>query len=104
MNDTTNSSLRDQAEAMLALLNKTATSDEPFPIDHFVHRLLARYHKIAVIWCVEDMLGVRPDLTEDQTWEALQDVQDKHDADWGITWTMLQDVADALFPQKDRQP
>jgi len=42
---------------------------------------------------------IRPDLTDDQAWEVLEQVGDKHDAEWGITWTTLETVADDLFPE-----
>jgi hypothetical protein len=101
MTDTTNPSLRDQAEALLALLQQTGADDEPFYIDDFVHRLLATYGKIAIIWCVEDVQSplVRPDLTTEQAWEVLERARDKHDADWGVNWTTLETIADDLFPE-----
>jgi len=67
-------------------------------IDPNVHQLLAKQNKIAIIWCTEDVQGLRPDLSEDQAWEVLQQVEDIHDAEYGINWTTLKTVADDLFP------
>jgi hypothetical protein len=62
-----------------------------------LHELLAGRRKIAAIWCIEDVQAVRPDLTDDQAWEVLQDAQRKHDAMMGISWDTLEILADELF-------
>ncbi len=62
-----------------------------------IHELLAERRQVAVTWCCEDVKHVRPDLTEDQCWEVLQQVKDIHDAQWGISWTTLETVARDLF-------
>jgi hypothetical protein len=95
---TNTDSLYHQAEAFLARLNTAKDREEPFDINHFVHRLLAKYHRIAAIWGIEDVQGVRPDLTDEQAFEVLEQVGDKHDAEWCITWTTLETVADGMFP------
>jgi hypothetical protein len=64
--------------------------------DH-IHPLLAKRREIAVIWCVEDVQQIRPDLTEDQCWEVLQDADRHHNAEFGISWSTLEDVAEQLF-------
>jgi len=38
-------------------------------------------------------------VTEEQAWEVLQQVKDIHDAQWGISWTTLETVADDMFPK-----
>jgi hypothetical protein len=62
-----------------------------------IYDLLATRREIAVIWCIEDVQSVRPDLSEDQCWEVLQLVERHHDANIGICWTTLEIVADMLF-------
>jgi len=59
--------------------------------------LLAERRQIAVIWSVEDVQEVRPDLSEDQGWDVLQVVQRRHDATLGVTWDTLEWVARDLF-------
>ena len=59
--------------------------------------LLAGRKQIAVNWCIEDVHGARPDLTDDQAWEVLQDLGRHHDAEHGINWLTLKTVADMLF-------
>jgi hypothetical protein len=67
----------------------------------YVHDLLAKHQQIAAIWAIEDVKGVRPHLTDDQAWEVLERVGRKHDAEYGISWTTLECVADDLFPVSD---
>jgi len=62
-----------------------------------VHDLLARRMQIAVIWDIEDVQEVRPDLTDEQAWEVLQQIDRHHDATLGINWDMLECTADMLF-------
>ncbi|HWG42673.1 MAG TPA: hypothetical protein VN688_07795 [Gemmataceae bacterium] len=71
-----------------------------------MHELLASRRKIAAIWCMEDVLEVRPDLTEKQAWEVLEQVERRRDATIGITWDTLEMVAEDLFgsaPKSDSQ-
>ena len=71
-----------------------------------LHELLAGRRKIAAIWCIEDVQAVRPDLTDDQAWEVLQEAQRKQDATMGISWDTLEILAEDLFgsvPETDSQ-
>jgi hypothetical protein len=97
MTDTTNPTLSAQAAALLARIESTDPDREPFYIGGFVHRLLAHYSRIAAIWCVDDVRQIRPDLTATQAWEVLAEVGRKHDAEYGISWTTLECMADILF-------
>jgi hypothetical protein len=86
-------------------IGELLTDDEPRDIDLCVHSLLAKDQKIAAIWCVEDVQGLRPDLTDEQAWEVLEEVGRKHDAEYGISWTTLQCMAHILFgrpPETDQ--
>jgi hypothetical protein len=62
-----------------------------------IHELLAERRQIALIWSTEDVQGLRPDLSEDQCWEVLQDVDRYKDAELGITWLTLECHAEMLF-------
>jgi len=69
-----------------------------------VHDLLARRKQIAVIWDVKDVREVRPDLTDEQAWEVLQQTRHQHDATLGINWETLELTAQMLFgdtPESD---
>jgi hypothetical protein len=56
---------------------------------------------IAIEWCVDDVLNVRDDLTEDQAWDVLQAVVSRHNAEIGINWEYIAAVADDLYPEDD---
>jgi hypothetical protein len=79
-------------------MTKENTGDDKL-ID--AHHLLAKHRMIGVFWCIQDVQEVRPDLTDDQAWQVLQEVQRKHDAEFGISWTTLETVADDLYPEPD---
>jgi hypothetical protein len=56
--------------------------------------------KIAITWHIDDVKELRPDLTDDQAREVLQQAKDRHDAGIGITWEVLEIHADDLFPKE----
>jgi hypothetical protein len=61
---------------------------------------------ISLGWSVEDVREVRPDLTDEQAWEVLQQVQRRHDANVGVNWYTLEYFAEELFggaPETDAQ-
>jgi hypothetical protein len=62
-----------------------------------IHELLTERRLIALLWGIEDVRGLRPDLTEVQCWEVLQDVDRHKDAELGITWLTLELAAEDLF-------
>ena len=68
---------------------------EPPSMD--IHELLAERRQIAHIWGIEDVQGIRPDLSEEQAWEVLQEVDHHKDAELGITWLTLEMAAGHLF-------
>ena len=76
---------------------------ECFDVNRHVHELLAKHHSIAAIWHTDDVKGIRPHLTDDQAWEVLEQVGDKHDAEYGISWTTLEVTADDMFPNPERK-
>ena len=70
-----------------------------------IDALLAERKQIAVIWGVEDVQQVRPDLTDDQAWEVLLYVRRHHDAEFGVNWQTLECIAEDLFgdaPETDQ--
>lgn len=62
-----------------------------------IYELLAKRKQIAVIWSIEDVQQVRPDLTDDQAWQVLLEVDRRNDAEHGINWQTLEYVAKQLF-------
>ena len=62
-----------------------------------IHEMLAERRQIALIWSIEDVQGIRLDLSDDQCWEVLQHVDRYKDAELGITWLTLEMAAEHLF-------
>ena len=65
---------------------------------HNLAGLLERSGKIAIVWCIEDVLSLRPELTSEQAWAVLKLCRDEHDAGLGINWDVLACCAELLFP------
>lgn len=57
-----------------------------------------RTEEIAITWHIEDVQGVRSDLTDQQASDVLIHLKKNHDATVGINWDTLEIVADILFP------
>ena len=53
---------------------------------------------LVILWHIDDVKEVRPDLTDAQCKDVLQACQREHDANIGITWDTLRYHADDLFP------
>jgi hypothetical protein len=89
----------DHYESSLRQLTEDSPPSEPpeLDIDNLIRELLQRQRQVAVIWGIEDVKGVRPDLSEEKCWEVLQTCVDQHDCQYGFTWTFIEDVAQDLF-------
>ena len=55
--------------------------------------------QIEIVWSVEDVQEVRPDLDDEQSMEVLYMVLKKHDASLGVSWDTLEVWADYLYPE-----
>ena len=55
--------------------------------------------QIAIVWGIGDIQSIRPDLDCEQSMQVLQYAKDKHDANKGINWNVLEIRADELFPR-----
>ena len=60
--------------------------------------VLKNEDSISIVWCIDDVKEVRPDLDDEQAWDVLQVVKDNHDATMGISWDTLEYAADHLYP------
>jgi hypothetical protein len=56
--------------------------------------------EIAITWHIDDVKEIRPDLTDEQCREVLQQADRRHDASVGINWDVLAIHADDLFPKE----
>ena len=68
-----------------------------------IHNWLNEHRQIAIVWCVEDVTTVRPHLTDDQAWEVLQRCDRIHDCEIGLTWGLIEDIADDHFPNPTKE-
>jgi hypothetical protein len=75
--------------AQAAIAQAKAAGIEPAPDDFDIQALLAERRQIAVIWSIEDVKAVAPNLTDNQCWEVLRQAERRHDANIGINWTVL---------------
>jgi hypothetical protein len=85
-----------------AINSQTDTEDKTYPID--LHHWHAERKEIANVWMIEDVLSIRPDLTEEQAWEVLQVAESRHDATIGINWDVLDYHAQSLFGEAPDDP
>ena len=60
-------------------------------------RLLDQQRQVAVIWEVDDVLVLRPELTDDEAWAVLKDAHQYHDAGIGLNWESIESAAESLF-------
>lgn len=56
---------------------------------------------ITIIWHIDDVLHIRPDLNKKQAREVLHYAADKHDAEFGLSWNILGSHAESFFPQTE---
>jgi hypothetical protein len=54
--------------------------------------------QISIKWHIDDVLSVRPGLTQLQASQVLKHLKRKHDANIGINWDVIEIVSDFLFP------
>ncbi len=54
--------------------------------------------QITLVWHIDDVKEVRPDLTDEQCRAVLRQADESHDATVGINWEVLETHADDLFP------
>ena len=56
---------------------------------------------IAIVWHIDDVLEVRPDLSREQAFQVLKQAKENHDANIGINWDVLTDCAESLFAERE---
>lgn len=65
------------------------------PID--LSALLAKSRRIALIWTIEDVVALRPDLTDEQAWSVLEHARDIYTPEVGLSSRVLEGYANQLF-------
>ena len=89
-------------DALAKAADAIAEADAAGIIPADVHAFLAERRQIAVIWSVEDVQEIRPDLTDEQAWDVLEHAERHHDATIGINWDVLTatPICSSATPQK----
>lgn len=68
-----------------------------------IMRRAADPKEIAIVWNVDDVKRVRPQLNDEQAWAVLESVAEHHDGEAGISWATLEEHADSLFADGKEQ-
>jgi len=56
---------------------------------------------IAHRWSINDVLEVRGDLSQDEAWQVLQEVEKAIDSNVGINWETIEGTAQGLYPVQE---
>lgn len=78
------------------LPDDTALSATKKELDRILEINPAR--QVFVVWSVDDVNDLRPDLNDTQAIKVLRFARDKHDASIGISHDSLRETAELLFP------
>lgn len=54
-------------------------------------------YQVGIVWSIDDVQEVRPDLTDGQALQVLRFVKDEHDAEFGINWDTLRAMANTMY-------
>lgn len=57
--------------------------------------------QIAIIWDVEDVQMLNPELDDYQAMTILETVQNKHDANIGVNWDVIQFWIDNIHEKEE---
>jgi len=99
-NTTEAAAAQKKAKLLVAAMNLRRGGSVELPQ---IFSLLAERRQIATYWGVDDVQQLRPDLSGDQAWEILQQVDLAHDRDHGLTRNTIRHVADELFPESSQR-
>lgn len=87
----------DRYESSLREAVKSPVEDGVVPSHLDLNRLHTERKEIGVVWMIDDVTSIRPDLTEEQAWAVLLEADRYHDATIGINWDVLHYHAQSLF-------
>jgi len=65
-----------------------------------------KLREIAIIWNTDDVKRLDKDLTDDQAWEILKNVEKDHDCNTGITWNVIENEIElfkSLLEAKEKE-
>jgi hypothetical protein len=98
--DQLQTALSAQGEYTLAVLERQDAPDYVTLDEDDVHAILSAKRSIAIVFCTDDVLAERPDLTDGQAWEVLREVEQCHYAcpEIPCITETIKEVAAKLFP------
>lgn len=80
----------------MTCISTNGSPADPTAID--IHDLLRQRRQVAMIWSIEDVQSLRPDLNDDESWDVLQKCLKWYDSEDGITWGLIEGVVEDLYP------
>jgi hypothetical protein len=95
-----------QGEHTLMVIERQDAPDYVTLNDDDVHAIAATQRSIAIVFCTDDVRAERPDLTDDQAWAVLQEVENCHYAcpEIPCITETIREVAARLFPAPGTAP
>tara|TARA_R100000781_G_scaffold97549_3_gene61382 strand:+ start:327 stop:593 length:267 start_codon:yes stop_codon:yes gene_type:complete len=57
-------------------------------------------NSIAIVWCIDDVKSIRPDLLADECMHVLKYAERKHDPELGLSWETLECIAEQRYPKR----
>ena len=87
---------------MCPLFIQAESKERDAPCDQASERdirlLLIERRQIAQIWSINDVQALRNDLSEEEAWIVLQEVDRRQAINYGIDWGLVEYVSDELYP------
>lgn len=62
-----------------------------------MHLHFAEQRQIAIVWGIDDVLTVRPDLSDTEAWQVLLAAKASHDARFGINSDVVKVTAETVY-------
>jgi hypothetical protein len=97
--------LREEMNANVSLcpesninVTESANASSPVSMQKISHDDITK--EIAIIWHIDDVQNIRPDLSKQQASDVLIHLKENHDASEDINWDTIETVADILFPSE----
>ena len=59
--------------------------------------------QISIIWEVDDVLIQNPLLTREEAMDVLEFIDNKHDANIGVNWDVIEYAIECRYPEKDKE-
>ncbi len=89
----------DEVEEAIENIHKYHAPRLMHTVDVDIGELLAEHHAIGIVWDIEHVKDQRPDLSDNQAWEVLQECQGCWDRLNDPMLETIRQQADGLFPK-----